>query len=200
MENSAYQSERGITAANAVVNEIAAQGARIEARASRNADVLREMAESDGLELLEVYETVEAVFSTVPKASVTKGILRKLEGMGEKQEALAKACEPLSKQTIHKWLKRDALGVNELCICILGLCRLSGRDCVVSCAGSVAALCSRDTLERGEDALREALIRRVVAFTELRLRAADTQTLRAIAALMCTEQAEQIWRDVNNWQ
>lgn len=198
MEDSAYQSERATAMANAVVNEIAAQSVRIEARVSRNADVLRDMAASDGLELGAIYETVEAVFSTVPAASVSAGLTRKLEAMGKSKAALARACAPITKPTINSWLSRERLGVTELCICILGLCRLSGRDCVASCAGSVAALCSLDTLERGEDALREALIKRVMAFTELRLRAADTQTLRAIAALMCTEQAEQMWRCVNN--
>lgn len=193
MEDSAYQSERATAMANAVVNEIAAQSVRIEARKSRNADVLREMAASDGLELETVYRTVEAVFSTVPKASVAKGLTRKLEAIGGNAPKLAGACKPLTRQTVHKWLERDALGVTELCICILGLCRLSG-DSVASCAGSVAALCSRDTLEGGEDALRNALIERIMAFTEYRLRAADTPTLKAIAALMCTEQAEQLWR------
>lgn len=76
------------------------------------------------------------------------------------------------------------------------MCRLGGRDSVASCAGSVAALCSRDTLEGGEDALRNALIERIITFTEYRLRAADTPTLNAIAALMCTEQAERLWRQV----
>lgn len=193
MESSGYQSERTVAWLNALANQSAAYNARIKARKSRNADVLREMAASDGFELETVYRTVEAVFSTVPKASVAKGLTRKLEAIGGNAPKLAGACEPLTRQTVHKWLKRDALGVTELCICILGLCRLSG-DSVASCAGSVAALCSRETLEGGEDALREALIERVMTFVEFRLREADTSTLKAIAALMCTEQVEQLWR------
>ena len=196
MEDSAYQSERATVMANAVVNEIAAQSARMEARASRNADVLRNMAASDGLELGAIYDMVEAVFSTVPASNVSAGLTRKLEAMGKSKAALARACAPITKPTINSWLSRERLGVTELSICILGLCRLSGNDSVASCAGSVAALCSRDTLEGGEDALRNALIERIMAFTEYRLRAADTQALNAIAALMCTEQAERLWRQV----
>lgn len=195
MENNGYPPVQSVETINAAMNQIGRQGERMKARASRNGSVLVEIARADGIDPEAVYKTIEGVFATIPSALVVTGLNRKLEEIGRRTADLARACAPITKPTIYKWMQGRKLGVTELGICILGLCRLSGES-APSCAGSVAALCDRETLEGGEDATRRALIERIMKFTEIRLKAADTPTLNAIAALVCTEQAERHWREV----
>lgn len=156
-----------------------------KARSSRNESLLRDMAHSAGLEPNAVRETVGAVFSTIPNAILRTGIQGELNAMGKKRADLARACYPLSASTVSDWLNGETpMGFTELCICILGLCRLSGRDCVASCAGSVAALCAVDVLGGGENAVRKAIISNIMETIETRLEATDTPTLQAVAVFV----------------
>lgn len=156
-----------------------------KARSSRNESLLRDMAHSAGLEPKAVCETVEAVFSTIPNAILPTGIQGELDAIGKNRADLARACCPLTASTISDWLNgKTPMGLTELCICILGLCMLSGRDCVASCAGSVAALCAVDVLGGGENAIRKAIISDIMETIETRLEATDTPTLQAVAVFV----------------
>lgn len=158
----------------------------------RTYEILEDMAKTNnfGEEYIgHAYGVVSAAFSLCPRANIPSGVKRKLGDIHKTVKDLAAIC-CVTEQTLYNWFKPHGehgaveIDTGRLCVLIIGLSVLNGGEDIVSCAGGVAALCDRETLEGGEDAVRERLIASILDAMESKLRYADMEELLALATVL----------------
>lgn len=158
----------------------------------RTYEILEDMAKTNNFDeeyIDHAYDVVSAAFSLCPRANIPSGVKRKLGDIHKTKKGLAAKC-CITEQTLYSWFKPHGahgaveIDTGRLCVLIIGLSVLNGGEDIVSCAASVAALCDRETLEGGEDAVRERLVASILDAMESKLRYADMEELLALAAVL----------------
>lgn len=155
----------------------------------RPTSILSDMAKTIDLDIGHAYSVVNRTFSACPRANIASGVKRKLKCIHKTVKDLAAIC-CVTEQTLSNWFKPHGkpgaveIDTGRLCVLIIGLSVLNGGEDIVSCAGSVAALCDRETLEGGEDAVRERLVASILDAMESKLRYADMEELLALSAVL----------------
>lgn len=151
--------------------------------------ILSDMEKTIDFDIGHVFSVVNGTFSACPRANIASGVKGKLKCIHKTVKDLAATC-CVTEQTLSNWFKPHGkpgavdIDSGRLCILIIGLSALNGGEDITSCAGSVAALCDRETLEGGEDAVRERLIASILEAMENKLRCADMEELLALAAVL----------------
>lgn len=155
----------------------------------RPISILSDMAETIDFDIGHVYSVVNGTFSACPRANIASGVKRKLKCIHKTVKDLAAICR-ITEQTLSNWFKPHGkpgaveIDTGRLCVLIIGLSALNGDEDIASCAGSVAALCGRETLEGGKDAVRERLVSSILEAMENKLRYADMEELLALSAVV----------------